>query len=466
MSIKKERLWTDKDDNKLIQMRQNDFPYNHIATTLNRTNDACRTRYKKIGKQRSLRGDSCNTSDNIEISGTSKSWTEEQLEILWELRRNATPYKLIALELGRTIESCSSKYSSTIWSQKPYVQRSSLKLKTHHAKNSKIREAIARSLERRLDKQHIAAEIISDTIREVVVPYSKVDSPVYKPRKKESSGDEEVVLVLSDIHIGAYHTLEETGGLSEFNEDILARRMMNLMYAIRDIYEIHSKLYKLPAMHIVCLGDVVAGDNASGEWSQNYINMVITDQVFKGYRIISDMIKYWLGMFPKVKFYGVRGNHGRISSRGIEKDHVNWDVVCYNFLERVFENNDQVEFVCPKSWWIMEKIKGHNFLMVHGEDIKSKSMPIKGLLDFQKEMSGIVREFPDYTLAGHFHNSAELTTNHGRVIINGSVVGSDIYALKDVHAKSSPEQTVFGVHNKHGMTWKYNINLDHDRDPS
>jgi hypothetical protein len=103
--------------------------------------------------------------------------------------------------------------------------------------------------------------------------------------------------------------------------------------------------------------------------------------------------------------------------------------------------------------------------MVHGDDIKGGTFPIRSLANFESKMTGIIREVPDYTIAGHFHNSCELTTNNGCVIINGSFIGGDVYSLKTVHASSQPEQTIFGINNSRGKTWKYNINLDDVREP-
>ena len=214
------------------------------------------------------------------------------------------------------------------------------------------------------------------------------------------------------------------------------------------------------------MGDVVAGDNSSGEWSQNYISMPIVEQVMEGVNKIKDMLAYWLTIFPQITFYGVRGNHGRTGQKGVEKDFSNYDYLCYRFLELAFQENPRVKFVVPKTWWILAEIRGWKFLMVHGDDVRGGSFPIKKLTDFESKMMGIIKEIPNYTLAGHFHNSAELSTNHGCVILNGSFVGGDVYSIKTIHANTRPEQTIFGINESRGKTWKYNIDLDHERVPS
>jgi hypothetical protein len=109
----------------------------------------------------------------------------------------------------------------------------------------------------------------------------------------------------------------------------------------------------------------------------------------------------------------------------------------------------------------MEQIRNHKFLMVHGEDVKGKDMPVKSLMNTESRLAGILRTMPDYTLAGHFHNCAELSTNHGRVLLNGSFVGGDVYSLKNLQLGGKPEQKLFGIHDKRGITFTYNIDLSY-----
>jgi len=200
--------------------------------------------------------------------------------------------------------------------------------------------------------------------------------------------------------------------------------------------------------------------NNTGNWSPVYINMPIYDQMVAGFEAISDMIYYWLGLFENINFYGIIGNHGRGSNIGQEKEYVNWDYLCYNFLEARFKNNPRVKFNCPKTWWIMTQIRNHKFLLVHGEDVKGGSLPIRGLMTYEQKMLGVIKDIPDYTLAGHFHSAAELTTSHGRLLINGSFLGPDMYALKNLQAGGKAEQKIFGIHDRRGITWSYNLDLD------
>lgn len=466
MSNDKKNDWKQEELLQLMTMRQQGYPYTHISAVLGRSNDACRTKVKKIKKMQ--QEDSKTPHEEYELIETQmiRLWTKDDLRILYEMRRSGISYALIALELNRTEISCSSKYAATNWDT-IIVDEKSLLNQDEIYKNRKIdhRERLTRAWDRKNKYHKIGLDLIIDQLKDAIEVLPTVPSPVIIHKNKISRKSEDVVVVISDIHVGAEHSFEETGGLSEFNNDILMKRVENLKLAVRDIYNIHSQLYDLPHLHVVCLGDVVAGDNSSGEWSANYINLPIVEQSISGFALLRNLLNYWLGIFDNVTFYGVRGNHGRIASKGVEKDYCNFDYIIYAFLKMSYENNPRLKFVVPKTWWIMQQIRGWNVLMVHGDDIKGKNFPVKNVVEYQRSMAGMTGKTPNYTLAGHFHRTCEISTEEGVTMINGSFIGGDVYSIKTIHASCKPEQIIFGMNEKRGRTWKYNINLDNDREP-
>jgi len=128
-------------------------------------------------------------------------------------------------------------------------------------------------------------------------------------------------------------------------------------------------------------------------------------------------------------------------------------------LQSQFASNPQVKFYIPKTWWQKTIIKGHKFLLVHGDDVQGATLPLNGLKNFVDKWSAVAGFIPNYTIAGHFHTMAELSTAQGKLMVNGSFIGPDIYSLKTLHAASPPEQKIFGIHEKRGITWKYDIDL-------
>jgi len=391
------------------------------------------------------------------MSKKNKTWTEKELKFLYTMREDGIPYRLISVELKRSIRACERKFQTTDWVSSAFYDPTKARMNTRM--KQVFIEKTARLQDRKHNTNRMIGEIVGDKMARAISALPNIPKMTYKgiSKKQKKHSDEDVGLILSDCHIGLHHTLEETGGISEYNVDVFKDRVENLKMAVKDIVELHSKLYALPKLHIFALGDIVAGMNSSGAWSPTYINLTIYDQVIVGIDALSDMIYYWLGLFDEIHFYGIVGNHGRAAPAGVEKEYVNWDLICYKFLQARFGDNDRIKFHIPLSWWSLEEIRKHKFLMVHGDEVKGS---MKKLIDTEEKMTGILKQIPDYTLAAHFHNIAEFTTNHGKVIFNGSFVGSDIYSLKDLQKSSPPEQKVFGIHDKRGITWTYNLNLD------
>jgi len=397
------------------------------------------------------------------LNAKSRAWTREDLEYLFQAKLEGIPYSVISRELGRTVEAVKSKFLKTDWEQSGVVDAVSVRIKK--SKQVLFEQKTSNTLEKRLETYQLRADLISDRVEKAIRRAPKIKYRSWNPpgRKKTKHKSEDIGLMLSDLHIGHHHSLEETGGLSEYSIDTFINRLRNLEKATADIFELHSSLYKLPTLHIFCLGDVVDGMNNAGAWSPVYIETPIFDQIMIAMEQLTSTMAFWLSMFKNVKFYGIRGNHGRVAPSGAEKDYNNWDVLFYKMLELKFEHNNRIEFAIPKTWWMLEEIKNHHFLLVHGDDVKPSGTAIKGLETFEQKMTGIIKKVPDYTLMGHFHNAAELSTNHGRLICNGSFVGGDVYSLKTIHRASKSEQKIFGIHDERGITWTYNIDLESHR---
>lgn len=402
---------------------------------------------------------------------SNNKWDREEEKKLFFMKSQGVSYNDIAMELGRTSEACRKKYNSTKWQKKSFysdVLKDINSVLLEEKNDNDIGNYVDKLIkldENKESKIDNRAKLIVSALQKSITSLPQCKKEVYKkPRKKVKRTEEHAALVVSDMHIGHEFTLEETGGIAEYNEDIISRRTTNLKYAVADIIDLHHNgLCDIPKLHIFCIGDIVAGMNDVGQWSSTFINMTIYDQVIKGCEQLADMIYYWLPMFEEIQFYGIRGNHGRCSNKGSEKDYVNWDIICYEYLRQRFSGHDKVKFTIPKSWWLLEEIQGYKFLLVHGDDIRGGKYPITSLENFEEKMSGILGENVDYTVAGHFHNVAELGTNRGRLIVNGAFMGGDVYSIKSLHKATIPAQKLFGIHPKHGVTWTYNINLATER---
>lgn len=388
-------------------------------------------------------------------------WSIEDMTALYEHRVLGTPYKEIAELLKRTEKACCDKYRKTNWEDTGIPDKVQERIKKRKTENFEEHTKIL--AENRLSVHRQRTDLIIDKLCRAIPKRPEAPLVSWAPKTQREGTPEHMGIVISDLHIGHDHSFKETGGLSEYNIDIFLRRMKNLQYALADIYQLHSHMYKIPELHIFCLGDIVDGMNAAGAWSPVYINTTIYDQVMFGMRSLSDAIWYWLTIFEKINFYGIRGNHGRVAPSGVEKDFCNWDIVAYKLIQSEFRDNPRISFDIPMSWFSIKEIQNHNFLLCHGDDVKSKGTPIQGFLEVKNKMQATTGKRLHYGICGHYHACSELPSHSGRVMINGSFVGADVYSIKNNLPGTRAEQKLFGIHKERGITYSYNINLDHPR---
>lgn len=459
MKERTQRAWTIEELTFLHDQRNLKVPFETIGRSLNRTGNACACKFKETDWDRFLNG---RVSDDLSVTSNNTEWTLDELTYLYNRRLDNIPYHVIARSLGRSYNACRIAFAKTDWAA--LGMTNSDETKAHQQKLEAFKDHTNRHVSNVLDRYRMRTDSIADAFIQSARNLPPAELVKWEPSSRtHNHSSEEVGLLLSDLHIGHEHSLEETGGISQYNVDIFRKRMNNLKLSIADIYELHSHLYKIPKLNIFCLGDIVEGMNDAGAWSPVYINTPITDQVFIGVQEMSNAIHYWLTIFNEIEFFGIRGNHGRIASSGAEKDYANWDIIIYKFLETEFRSNPRIKFQIPRTWWHLAKVKDHKFLLLHGDDVKSKNPPISAFLEVERKMSGYVKDNFHYTLAGHFHNASEITGANGKIMMNGSFVGSDVYSIKNCLPGTRAEQKVFGIHSQRGVTFRYDIDLDYER---
>ena len=404
-------------------------------------------------------------------SGTK--WTLDEMLLLSKLKRAGNGYQEIADILTQvhnkrpyTQNCCKKKWNDTNWetvfAEDEERQKLVADFGDKESEKQKVIETTLANQERLVRREQARTEIIIDSIKSSIyrLPPPKKQDITYTPKPPTEYTSEHVGLLLGDFHIGASYTLEDTGGIAEFNLEIFKGRLQRLKDGVLEIVERHRHMYELPELHIFCLGDMVAGMNEAGHWSPDYIDLDVSDQMMEGMAGLRDLLATWSQAFPHVNFYGVFGNHGRIGRKGMQKAYCNWDWLCYKFTRMSLAEYDNITWNIPKSWFLQVKVQNHSFYITHGDGINSSmGIPYYGIEKAERNILGLLDEKPDYFCMGHFHSPAEIQTNSGRIIVNGSMVGGDMYSSRELRRSDKPLQKMFGIHPKKGITWTYNINL-------
>lgn len=314
-----------------------------------------------------------------------------------------------------------------------------------------------------LVKERTIKDIIIDKMISAIeaLPEIKI-TPVKIPTNK-SYKEQEVILQLSDIQAGTYISKETTGGLNEYNKDILAKQFKILLNAMVSIISRQKQVEPIKKLNIHVLGDMIEGIDIFIGQAQ-HTDQDLYNQMFGLADLLCWFLVELLYVFEKIEVSCIGGNHGRVGKKGENPHWVNWDVYLYRYVEAKLQNYKKIKFNIPLSWWYLDTVQGYNFLLLHGDDIKSwNGIPYYGIDRADAKWTQLLgSKGLNYTYMelGHFHSPSELARVNGEKIINGCFPGGSIFSLKSLVTSGRPRQNMFAVHPEKGVTWRYPIWLD------
>jgi len=282
---------------------------------------------------------------------------------------------------------------------------------------------------------------------------------------RKSQITESAMLVLSDSHGDQEILPKRVRGLEEFGFDVACQRAERIVDTTISHLVDNMKAYKFETLYISGLGDYVSGEihgaTEHSKWRNSLKNAMGMGELIA--MMITDLSRY----FPKIVFCSVSGNHGRKTpKKDFRGAHDNWDylVVAHAAARlRGLVEEGRLEIVCPDTWSMILSVYDWNFVLNHGDDIRSwNSLPWYGIERKTRRLNAIGTvsgQVPHYYLFGHFHTMATQQHTTGETIINGSWMATDEFALERIGAFSEPYQWLLGVHPTYGLTWRMPIQL-------
>lgn len=413
-----------------------------------------------------------------DLPGVTSNWNPMRLVSLYSMlgdnAQEEWTHERMAEKLGLERSTITRKVGSVDWKDFGSKLEQFCKM-THEeyvdqAAESYRLNALAReSLKQRRNEvsrlafmKHIQERLISAVTE---TPRTHLSPVRIRPKTTKHRTPEHMVLLLSDQHVGLEFSKAETGGLNQYNVETYLERVANLRQALVEIYRLHAELYPIPELHVFALGDCVQGTNMGGEWGPAYNSLDIHGQSLLAADTTCQLLETWSTFFQKINFLGVVGNHGR---GGVEKNSdkvsANWDNVVYSIIKERMRQHKNVQIGYSQSWWGQTNVNGTEFLLVHGDHLKHN---VNALHAEEQRMQSLVtmqgRPF-NVLVSGHFHSHMEVETTNGRIILNGSFIGGDVYSMRQLKARAKPTQTIMGIHPEHGITWKYCLDLERKRD--
>ncbi|RLC38711.1 MAG: hypothetical protein DRH33_04125, partial [Candidatus Nealsonbacteria bacterium] len=180
-------------------------------------------------------------------------WTEESIKVLKDNYKRLKDKDLCKL--------INKKFNTNLTANAIQKKRSKLNLKKNGEKKEKNIEisfllSENKRLLKQLDKERSRTKIILDAIKTSILSLPPIQHTTNN-KVKTTFDSEEMCLLLSDLHIGEKTEIADTSGLSHYNMDEFKKRLSKLISGVELIYSIHSKVYPIPILNILGLGDYV-----------------------------------------------------------------------------------------------------------------------------------------------------------------------------------------------------------------
>lgn len=318
---------------------------------------------------------------------------------------------------------------------------------------------------KKIHKRQTFYEAVGQTILEAI-PIFPSSCAVPVQIKDGPQDEEEMFLLLSDLHLGLLVDSEQTGGLGAYNFEIFEKRLTFLKKSITKIIRIHSHNTPYNVLNVLLLGDMVEG-MVLRESQARLTDLPFVRQILHAWDCLADLLSWLASIIPSIRVHCVVGNHTRLGPKiGQFAPTDNFDYLLYKMLEQRLGTHANIHFNISESWWMLIERMDWRFYLEHGESFRSwLGIPFYALQRGEGNIRKLLKQYLDeackradfdYFIIGHIHIPSEF----GYIISNGSFVGGSEFSLKNLKQGNPASQVIFGVHPQFGITWKRTLVLE------
>lgn len=285
----------------------------------------------------------------------------------------------------------------------------------------------------------------------------KVFDSQIKPHKPPSYKEpitRALTLTLSDLHFGADIKAEETGYLT-YGPVEEARRFAEV---IKQTIEYKPHYRKQTELHVNLLGDIIQHKLHDPQDAAP-----VSEQICRAIHLLSQGMAQLAENFGKVKVYCATGNHGRDLNRHRERaTSGKWDsveTVIYYSLKKSLAQYKNVEFIIPKTPYVLYEVLGHKMFATHGDNVIKSGNPGKNLNIASMEnqinrFNAAMKDAEEIEVAvvGHTHCASVSNLNSGCVMVtNGALPPVDQYTVSIGYLENRASQTIFETTKEHAL---------------
>lgn len=267
-------------------------------------------------------------------------------------------------------------------------------------------------------------------------------------------------LMLSDLHFGEVVKAAEVNQVNAYSTAIAKRRLRRVLEGSVSLLRRALAPGEFGGMVVQLNGDMVEGvihDELRETVDETVMQAVITlhDELVAGLKGLADE-------FGRVFVPCAYGNHGRLDRKPRAKraGQLNFDWLLYHFLARTIgadrKYRDKISFLIPEGRDTIYRLCGVRYLQTHGDTFRGGSgitgplLPwMRGDAKTRKAYAAMNQPY-DVLCMGHWHQLRFL----GQIIVNGSLVGYNEYALRERFDYEPPQQALWLTHPVRGLTFQ------------
>ncbi len=257
-------------------------------------------------------------------------------------------------------------------------------------------------------------------------------------------------------HITDFHYGKKT---RTYNKDVAKEKFAKFS---KDLVDIRKQNKDADKLVLVWGGDIVDGTGIYPSQPHHQDASDVTEQIDDCTDLTKELFKEQLAAWGAVDNYTVPGNHGRTHKANHEGS--NYDRILYSAIRReaekltgvrVLEDDRNVgPFLKPF------RVRNHRMLAYHGHSIQMyTNIPWYGII--QRLCKWKADKFAGVStlMLGHFHGFGLWNVQGCNILLGGTTVTDDMWALESFGSGAVNKWWVFGVTDKNPMQWSIPLNV-------
>ena len=299
-----------------------------------------------------------------------------------------------------------------------------------------------RRLQRQIRTNAGATAMMVGAVLEALQDVEPIPTPP-RPRVSRKGRREVAVLHLSDWQIGS---------LTESFDSAIARDRIHqqLLPKVHQIVEARRESAAIDEIVVLVGGDMVDGSSMRANQPWEVDSTALEQAIYACPSLISETVSSMASLFPRVRVFCVRGNHGRIgpTKGNTDPKSVNWDTVASE-VARVqlgkLIDGERVSWTTEvEGFYRVIDIGSTGLLLIHGDQFRGSGgfagIPVYAIVKKMARWADSLPHSWSVMMMGHYHNPTALTIGSRLCYINGALKSGGEWELEELAMSTRPAQ--------------------------